>query len=150
MKNLILGALVCAAVTPAFCAVKPVDVKAAISKQIVPINIKDPVIIELVTVTQSPLRLDANGLQTPPGFRVIGTEESNKAPMPSKDGEAYKQRWTYKLMIEAHTSRLNGNYKAIFRVSSANPSSRPATTTYNVPFSLQSENFRSAKTVNGQ
>lgn len=144
IKNLILCALMTA---PAVAAVIPVEVKAAITKQIVPININDPVIIELVTLCKSPLKLEHAGLKCPPGISLISATDTSGAN-PGAKGSEVRQRWNYKLRITPAVSRLNGQYQAQFRVTAVKPDA-PAKATHTIDFSLQSENFRSHKSVDG-
>ena len=121
---------------------------AAITKQISPINAGDPAIVELLTVIPMPYVLQFESLAAPNGVALKDANAETTCP-DARDARKCRQRFT--MAVDAHSSgkcSLNGNYVAKFDVACTdpkNPSCKPGK--HEVAFSLQSENFCTAKVV---
>ena len=135
-KNWILGALVVAASTSAFAEppnLIQVKVTTAITKQIAPVNPKEPTVIELVTVVKSPLYLTLDKLKTPAGVTVVSSPAAATPSVSATAVQDVKQRWEWKLK----GARVSGDYMAAFHIQVVKGAGIPSTNVYVAGFKLQ-------------
>jgi len=137
---------------PEISIFKTPDVTAAITKQIVSINLADPALIEVVTVLSWPYKLSPSTFtlaETPAG-KVLSTayafDDCNNA-----EGTSCKQRWRTALTLTENTCTLDGNYKLTYTKacspSQTNCPLQEADKPAFVAYSLISENFCAEVTV---
>ena len=121
------------------------SVNAAITQQIVPTDIQDPILVELVTLVPYPIKL-ANPIVSaiPDGFRDVVLAETG-----SCDGTSLtcKQRWALSYVADTGGCELDGFYTYEFHVACSDLSGEdcatidPSFTVHSITFSLDSENF---------
>jgi hypothetical protein len=123
------------------------DVQAAITKQIVSINLGDPALIEVVSVLTWPYKLATNNytLAQSPAGKVLSTVYSND-DCTNTEGVSCKQRWRTSLTLTENTCTLDGDYKLTYTKICA-PSQNNNCPLQDkdraafIAYSLQSENF---------
>jgi fibro-slime domain-containing protein len=124
------------------------NLSAAITRQIVAINLGEPAIIELVTVISNPYKLSdtASITKYPTGKLQNYTIEKPEDCNPS-DAKC-KQRWNLILQLTPETCTLDGDYRVNFtRICSSCPGNDPSSSLAIVDFILTSENFCAEITV---
>jgi hypothetical protein len=124
------------------------DVTAAITKQLVPVNINDKPTIELVSVLPWPYRLSSSfSLSNAPTGKIQSVDYSNVECTGFALGGTCKQRWTTLLTLSPKTCTLDGNYqlkwnKICDSTLAANLCPlQPADILTTVSYTLTSENF---------
>jgi len=116
------------------------DPAIAITKQISPVKPSDPVIVELTTVAQYPLKLTMTRVQGPSGVRVLNISTA----APTTEGNNRRQHYTINLSSDKNPS---GKYSATFSKvldpkSDAKGTYRTSATGFVVPFSLAFESWK--------
>jgi len=119
---------------------------AAITKQIVAIDLGSPALVELVTTFNYPYKLNLGDLTlTPPG--KVANYTYGKVDCTVAENQICRQRWTSLLQLTPETCTLDGNYRMDWKVECGGGltgTNCPLVTgdfDANVQFSLQSENF---------
>jgi fibro-slime domain-containing protein len=128
------------------------DLKAAITKQIVAIDLGSPALVELVSVLGYPYRLNEGKLAlTPPGkvanftFTTVDCTVAN--------GQTCRQRWQSTLQLTPDTCTLDGSYRLEWSTGCGDGLTGAACplVAADIPaavdFTLQSENFCAEVTV---
>ncbi len=120
------------------------DVKAAITRQITPLDLTDPFDIRLVTLSHYPYLLTSPMVTVPPGFTDVTIEENMGGRSCPNVTDGCRQDWVLHLVADT-ACRLNGDYDFDFSVTCAPDGDcsmvDPSFTTYSVTATLQSENF---------
>jgi hypothetical protein len=122
---------------------------AAITKQIVAIDLGSPALVELVTTLTYPFKLEKGDLTlTPPG--KVSNHTFSSVDCAVTQGVVCRQRWAATLQLNADTCTLDGNYKMDWKVACGagltgancplNPTI-PDDVDASTGFSLTSENF---------
>jgi len=122
------------------------NLKAAITKQIVAIDLGSPALVELVTLFNYPYKLTKGDLTlTPPG--KVQSYVYTPVDCNTTSGVPCRQRWQATLSLTPTTCTLDGNYRMDWTVAcgdtsvAANCALQPQDLPANVQFTLTSENF---------
>lgn len=120
----------------------------AITKQISPIDLSNPALVELTGVSKLPQEIVFKSLTTPQGITLKSSQTTDCA---STTGVGSDCRERFLFSLDAVTSgkcNLTGSYTAHFDLACRAGMTGCTPTTQDVDFSLQSENFCTEHTVN--
>jgi hypothetical protein len=118
----------------------PFTATAAVTQQIVPTDVKNPLYVELVTISDAPYRLAANNVTIPSGLTLQSfSEDEANADCPNSSGNC-KQRWDLYL-LDNSACALDGDYVFNFDTTCDVDGNCDPAATYQVQATLDSENY---------
>jgi hypothetical protein len=128
------------------------SIKAAITKQLSPLDLNEPAIVELGTLSYYPVELSAADITVPSGWQISSIEEdwvNRKCPSLEQGRLRCRQYFVVK-MYSVDACQFDGDYQLGFDVSSANGDCNlvdPALTSFSVNPKLSSEDFCAGQTL---
>ncbi len=128
------------------------SIKAAITKQLSPLDENEPVLVELGTLSYYPVELSNVAVTVPPGFQISSLEENYESRRCPEIGSGNRLRCRQYFVLELFPTtacKLDGDYGFSFDVGCAGGKCsliNPALETYGVTAHLQSEDLCSTYT----